>query len=232
VIDDLATAVLERLAGPAPHIVGVAGAVAAGKTTVARSLAQALQAHGRRTDIVSTDSFLLPNSVLHDRELGMRKGFPETFDAGAIDFVLSALKSGVSPIRVPVYSHAVYDILPGEYTTLEEPDVVLLEGIVALQDPAFDYLDSGVYVDADEADVVHWFTKRFRQLTEAARSDESSFYRLFVALEPHALAATARSVWDSINGPNLHEHILPTRERAHVVVEKAADHTILRVRTS
>ena len=40
----------------------------------------------------------------------------------------------------------------------------------------------------------------------------------------------AGQIWDEINGPNLRENILPTRERAHLILEKGPDHAVRKIR--
>jgi type I pantothenate kinase len=212
-----------------PFLVGIAGAVAVGKTTIVRALARGLEAHGRRVEVLSTDAFLLPNQVLNERGLRMRKGFPESYDDGAITEVLTRLRSG-TPATVPVYSHDVYDIVPGATHTVSASDLVLIEGIVALQHPAKRQLDLAIYVDAPEECVRRWFVERFVRLTEAAASDASSFYHRFAALPPEQVRQLAEGTWDAINGPNLQQHIAPSAANADIVVVKAADHSIAEVR--
>lgn len=224
-MDELVRAVRERLGDGRPAIVGLAGPVAAGKTTVARALTQGL---GGGCDVLGTDAFLLPNATLGQRGIEARKGFPESFDSAAIEACLQRIRGGVMPVEVPVYSHAVYDIVPGERRTVDA-DIVVVEGVNALQPPAVDMLDVAIYVDADETDSRRWFTDRLLGLVDAARDDEASFYRGFVGMDEPALRSFADSVWDAINGPNLREHIAPSRSRAHIVVTKGPDHEILEV---
>jgi type I pantothenate kinase len=215
---------------PPPHVVGISGAVAVGKSTVAGQLGEAFTGRGRRVDVVATDAFLHPNVILDERGLTLRKGFPETFDLDALVEFVARVHEGRKGIRIPVYSHAVYDILPGEHLELEEPDLVVLEGVIALQPPVVDHLDVAVYVDADEDDVRRWFVARFLELTEASGSDAASFYRIFSDMSADEVRRIAEATWDGINGVNLREHIAPSREKATFVVSKAADHTIRDVR--
>ncbi len=213
----------------APALVGIAGAVAVGKTTIVRMLANGLEAHGRRVRSLSTDSFLLPNAVLNERGLLMRKGFPESYDDAAIDAALRRLRAGETT-DVPVYSHDVYDIVAGTVESIAAADVMLIEGIVALQPPTVDHLDLAVYIDAPESSVRDWFIERFARLTTAAADDPSSFYHPFVQMPLEQLHQLAAATWDGINGPNLHQHIAPSAARADVVVVKAADHSIAELR--
>ncbi len=172
----LADLVTGSLGPQPPHIVGIGGAVSVGKSTVAGALAVALEDRGRRVDVVATDAFLYPNAVLHERGLGLRKGFPESFDVDALLRFVERVHAGAQRIDVPVYSHAIYDIVPGETVALTRPDLVLLEGVFALQAPVVEELDAAVYVHAEEQDVRRWFVDRFRRLTAEARGDPSSFY--------------------------------------------------------
>ena len=224
-----------------PFIIGLGGSVAVGKSTTARVL-QALLARWPdhpNVELVTTDGFLRPNAVLDERGLMDRKGFPESYDVRRLMRFLEEVKRGEPEVLSPVYSHVVYDIVDGEEQVLTEPDIVILEGLNVLQtgvsagaDARFvsDWFDFSIYVDAEERDIEQWYVDRFFALRETAFSDETSFFRHFAALDDDELAATARQVWASINRPNLRENILPSRMRADLVLEKAADHGVRRVR--
>jgi type I pantothenate kinase len=224
-----------------PFIIGLGGSVAVGKSTTARVL-QALLARWPdhpRVDLVTTDGFLRPNRVLEERGIMDRKGFPESYDTRRLIRFLEEVKRGEPEVRAPVYSHVVYDIVDDEEQVLRQPDIVILEGLNVLQTGAggghgarfvSDWFDFSIYVDAAEADIERWYVERFFALRDTAFSDETSFFRHFATLSDEELEATARSIWASINGPNLHENILPSRSRADLVLEKGADHDVSGVR--
>ncbi len=224
-VPDPLGAIADRLA-PTPgttRILAVAGPVAVGKSTIAARLADHLRADGDRVAVVSTDGFLRPNAVLAGRGLLERKGYPETYDLDRLEAVVTAARTGGPPLEVPVYSHEHYDVLESP-EPIDRPDVLVVEGVVALQRP---FADLGVYIHAEEAHVVGWYVARFQTLVEAAGDDPTSFYRAWTDLDETAVGDLARAVWDGVNHPNLLEHIAPTRARADVVIHKGADHRIL-----
>ena len=233
---------LGKTVAPNPYILGVAGSVAVGKSTTARVL-RALLARWPdhpRVDLVTTDGFLHPNRVLEERGLMARKGFPESYDRRRLVRFVADLKAGVAEVTAPVYSHLVYDILPGEMQAVRQPDILILEGLTVLDgsdvrsvdDSLFvsDHFDFSIYVDAPEAHIREWFLQRFRRLRETAFRDPKSYFGKYAELSEEEAQAFAGKVWEEINGVNLRENILPTRERAHLILEKGPDHAVGRVR--
>jgi type I pantothenate kinase len=231
---------LERPPRAAPYVVGVAGSVAVGKSTFARILRALLArwpAHPR-VDLVTTDGFLLPNRVLESRGLLARKGFPESYDVRALVRFMADVKSVAGPVRAPVYSHQAYDIVEGEFQIVDRPDVVIVEGLNVLQtgprrsERVFvsDFFDFSIYLDAADADIESWYVARFLALRESVFRDPRSYFHRYADLDRPRAVETAREIWRSVNGVNLRENILPTRERAHLVLEKGSDHAIRRVR--
>ncbi len=222
-----------------PFVIGVAGSVSVGKSTTSRLLRELLgQLPGRpRVDLITTDGFLHPNSVLAARGIMHRKGFPESFDRNALLQFVMDVKSGAEVVRAPVYSHLVYDIVPGEFTHVRRPDILIVEGLNVLQ-PArqrtdktmalalSDFFDFSVYVDADEADLRRWYIERFMGLRATAFSDPQSFFTRFATLTDAEAVAQAGEFWDTINSPNLRTNILPTRGRATAILRKGPDHDI------
>lgn len=215
-----------------PFVIAVAGSVAVGKSTFARVLRVLLSrlAPPMRVELVTTDGFLYPNSALERMGLMDRKGFPESYDLAAMSRFLQALKEGADEVRAPLYSHATYDVMEGESQRIGQHDVLLLEGLGALDarpgSPLAPFVDFSVYLDAEEADIERWFIERFLALCRTAFKAPDSYFRRFGAFTPEEATAYARRVWRDVNGVNLHEHILPTRAFADVVLRKASDHTI------
>lgn len=203
-------------------VVGLTGSVAAGKTTLARSLIADLVP--LRVETVSTDGFLLPNAVLAERGLSLRKGFPESYDVERLATALRTVRTG--PAVFPGYSHVTYDIDAGLARTLERPDILLLEGL-GLGGADLDLL---IYLDAEEADLEAWFLERFLVFWRAAEQDPASFYAQFRTMDEEQAVQFARGVWAGINLPNLRDHIAPLRETADVVVLKDASHGLRLVR--
>lgn len=201
-----------------PLVVGLSGGVASGKSTVARALAARLAADGLSARIVSTDGFLFSNAELTSRGLMERKGFPESYDWEALAMLLGAVSAGSAELIAPTYSHETYDVGPPE--AFARPRVLILEGLIAL-DARVTPLDLGVYLDADEDDLIAWYIERFMALGRWAAARLAD--RLAAAGSPEALAL---DVWTRINSPNLHDHILPGRDRADIVLRKARDHSV------
>jgi len=228
---------LGKMAPKVPYIIGVAGSVAVGKSTFARIL-QALLARWPdhpRVGLITTDGFLYPNKVLEDRGLMNRKGFPESYDTKRLLEFLREIKSGAREVTAPIYSHVVYDIVEGETAIIEQPDILIVEGLNVLQvgteanEFVSDYFDFSIYIDADEVDVEQWYVDRFLALCETVFKDPNSFFQNYSHLSHDEAVATARFIWHEINGKNLRENILPTKSRASLVLRKGADHRVTKV---
>ena len=221
-----------------PFIIGIGGSVAVGKSTVSRLLRFLLSRWEKtpRVDLITTDGFLFPNAVLRSKGLLGRKGFPESYDRPALISFLSAVKSGKRHVQAPVYSHVVYDIVEGESIVVDCPDILIVEGLNVLQPPKWgpgvmpvavsDFFDFSIYVDASPNNIEQWYVDRFLALRQTAFTREDSFFRTYASLTDAQAEATARSIWEEINLPNLLENIAPTRERATMVFTKGSDHRV------
>ena len=225
-----------------PFIIGVAGSVAVGKSTTARILKELLARWptSPKVDLVTTDGFLYPNDVLRSKNLMERKGFPDSYDVGALLRFLSGVKSGRAGVPAPVYSHMTYDVMPGQYVTIDQPDILIFEGLNVLQPgelPAdgkyipflSDFFDFSIYLDAEEELIHKWYTTRFMRLRETAFRNPDSFFHRYSQLSESAAKAIAEGLWQNINLKNLRENILPTRPRADLILRKGADHRIQEV---
>jgi type I pantothenate kinase len=218
-------------------IIGVTGAVAVGKSTFSAALQGALEAWPERPIVerVSSDGFLHANAVLDRLGLTARKGFPESYDVGALRAALAGVRT--APAVFPSYSHTTYDVDAGLARTIAAPDILIIEGLSLNADPATDgpvagLLDALIYLDADEADIEGWFVDRFLGFWAAAEHDPASFYARFRQLDRDQAAQMAGVVWAQINRPNLRQYIAPARAAADIIVHKAADHRIAAVTTS
>jgi len=222
-----------------PYIIGVSGSVAVGKSTTARVL-KALLARWPNTpkvDLVTTDGFLLPNAELERLDLMERKGFPESYDIGKLLRFLADIKAGKRNVRAPLYSHLVYDVVPGEEVVVDRPDILILEGLNVLQPARMpkdgaaipfvsDYFDFSIYLDAEEEDLHRWYVNRFLRLRHTSFRDPLSYFRKYADLSEAEALAVADRLWARINLVNLYENILPTRQRASLILRKGASHRI------
>ena len=222
-----------------PYIIGVAGSVAVGKSTTARVLKALLARwpNTPRVDLLTTDGFLFPNAVLEREGLMEKKGFPESYDLPALLRFLSDVKAGRRPVRAPVYSHLVYDVMPNEWVEVDRPDILIVEGLNVLQTGRLpkdgeaipfvsDFFDFSVYIDADEDVLLRWYVDRFLTLRGTAFRDPKSYFHRYSKLSDEEAVATATSIWERINLVNLHENILPTRQRADLILRKGESHMV------
>jgi len=230
---------LGERASRTPFIIGIAGSVAVGKSTTARVVRELMARWpgSPRVELITTDGFLYPNSVLEQRGLLERKGFPESYDRRALRQFIWKVKSGAAEVHAPRYSHITYDIVPGGEITVSRPDILIVEGLNVLQAGSppkdgkaipyvSDFFDFSVYIDAEE-DVLHkWYVDRFLTLRETAFRDPKSYFHRYSNLDDAQATATAASIWERINLINLRENILPTRQRADLILKKAANHFV------
>jgi type I pantothenate kinase len=222
-----------------PYIIGVAGSVAVGKSTTARVL-QALLARWPNTpqvDLITTDGFLYPNAVLEREGLMEKKGFPESYDLPALLRFLTDIKAGRRPVRAPIYSHLVYDVMPNHWVEVDRPDILIVEGLNVLQTGrppkdgkaipfVSDFFDFSVYLDADEDVLLAWYIERFLTLRGTAFRDPKSYFHRYARLSDAEATEIATSIWNRINLVNLRENVLPTRQRADLILKKSASHQV------
>lgn len=225
-----------------PFIIGIAGSVACGKSTTARVL-KALLARWPdhpHVDLISTDGFLFPNQHLNENNLMDKKGFPESFNTDLLLQFLAAVKAGTPNVTAPVYSHFAYDIIQDQKVTIDRPDILIVEGLNVLQ-PAHlpksgsaipfvsDFFDFSIYIDADSKDIEEWYINRFWRLRATAFRDPAAYFHKYALMEEKKVEKTAHDIWQSINLKNLEKNILPTRQRADLILKKAKSHAVEKV---
>ncbi len=233
---------LHEETSPVPYVIGLAGSVAVGKSTTARLLQALLSRWPEhpRVELVTTDGFLFPNAVLEARGLMKRKGFPESYDIRRLLRFVSDLKSGLTGLSVPVYSHVAYDIMPDTTQAIPHADIVIIEGLTVLQTGTTqgeraprmfvsDFFDFSIYVDASLPAIKRWYIERFLALRAAIFTNPSSYFHRYASLSESEAVETATRIWREINEVNLRENIQPTRSRAHLVLQKGPSHAVERV---
>ena len=228
-----------RNARKTPYIIGIAGSVAVGKSTFARILRVLLSRwpHHPHVDLVTTDGFLYPNAVLEERGLMQKKGFPASYDRKRLLRFLSDVKAGKGEVSAPVYSHVSYDIIKDRLVTFNKPDILIVEGLNVLQPGKLprlglaipyvsDFFDFSIFIHADEQLVRRWYVERFLQLRYTAFRDPAAYFHKYAHLTDEEAEAVADGIWNSINLVNLRKNILPTRQRADLILCKGRDHSI------
>lgn len=226
-----------------PYVIGIAGSVAVGKSTTARLLQALLSSwpEHRSVELVTTDGFLHPNKVLNERGLMKKKGFPQSYDMHSLVKFVSEVKSGAKRVTAPVYSHLIYDVVPDGNKVIEQPDILILEGLNVLQsgmdyphDPhhvfVSDFVDFSIYVDASAELLQTWYINRFLKFRQGAFSNPDSYFHNYAKLSESEAVKIATQLWNEINGLNLQQNILPTRERASLIMTKSANHAVEHVR--
>ena len=230
---------LSRQDGKMPFIIGLAGSVAVGKSTVARVLRALLArwSNHPRVDLITTDGFLFPNKTLEGRGLMQRKGFPESYDTNRLLNFLADVKAGRPNVEAPVYSHFFYDILANQSIKVDRPDILIVEGLNVLQPARLprdgkaipfvsDFFDFSIYIDAEPAVIETWYVERFMRLRNTAFRDPGAYFHRYAKLNDEEARAQALQIWNTINLRNLEENILPTRQRAHLILHKSSNHQV------
>ena len=225
-----------------PYIIGIAGSVAVGKSTTSRVLQALLSRWPNHpcVDIITTDGFLHSTASLEEQNLMQRKGFPESYNTSHLLQVLNEIKSGKRNVKIPIYSHHTYDIVPDQFETIDQPDVVILEGLNILQTGVSklgelaqifvsDFFDFSLFVDADTPIIKKWFIDRVLAFRDSSFKDPKAYFHYLTTMNHEEVIKFSERVWREINAVNLMENILPFRDRAQLILKKGENHAVQQV---
>ncbi|HLD84867.1 MAG TPA: type I pantothenate kinase [Coxiellaceae bacterium] len=225
-----------------PYIIGVAGSVAVGKSMTSRILQALLSRwpNHPRVTVVTTDGFLHSNAYLESQKIMHRKGFPESYDLNALLQFLIDVKSGMAHVKAPIYSHQTYDIIPNDSISVEKPDILILEGLNILQTglveagrlPSMfvsDFFDFSIFVDADISVLREWYVSRVIKFSQTTFRDPNSYFHYVSKMPVNDIKTFAEQVWRDINEVNLLQNILPSRDRAQLILTKDGNHAVQQV---
>ena len=224
---------LKKQSSNRPFIIGISGSVAVGKSTTSRLLQLLLSRtypHSQ-VELVTTDGFLYPNERLMANDILNRKGFPESYDMELLVDFLDRMKNGQT-MSIPVYSHDIYDIVPGALQTIQSPDFLIVEGINVFQNQQnhrlymSDYFDFSIYIDAEADQIEAWYLERFKTLLELSKNDPNNYYHYLTQMPIDDAIAISKNIWKTVNLVNLENYIEPTRNRAELILHKSKNHKI------
>jgi len=152
---DLVERARDLASGGTRKVLGIAGAPGAGKSTVARAIAAALD--GRAVE-VGMDAFHLAHRLLADHGSLDRKGAPDTFDAWGYANLLRRLKGNRDPVvYAPVFDRSLEEPVGSAIAVPQDVPLVITEGNYLLLDApgwseARRLIDEVWYLDADDGE--------------------------------------------------------------------------------
>ena len=124
----LAQTIRGRAGNASRYMVGITGAPASGKSTLAENLRDALIASGETAIVVPMDGFHYDDVILNARGHRSRKGAPYTFDAPGFENLLKRIRAGEKDIAIPVFDRMMELARAGADIVDDKARFILIEG--------------------------------------------------------------------------------------------------------
>lgn len=214
---DILTSIIHNSNASKPIIIGICGNISVGKSTFAKNTVKNLKCSfpEKKIKTICTDNFLHDNLYLKQHALFEQKGFPVSYDQDKIGQFKKAVLNQQS-IALTAYDHQISDINPDKIVKVNQPDIVVLEGLIVLQEPLKGLLTKSIFLDANPQVVQEWYLKRCfdLKLDQKMKLPREDFY------------SYALQTWESVDVRNYLINVAPVRSQADLVLQLDRDHEV------